>query len=166
MPRPTTKAELLAASTASHETLTRLLDSAPPDVLEAEFAFEDRDRCVRDVLGHLHEWHLMMLGWYRVGMGGERPAIPAAGHSWRTLPALNAEIWARCQERDLATTRAVLEESQAQVLALVAAHTDEELFTKRRYPWTGTTSLAAYLVSATCSHDEWAIRKLRRHLGR
>lgn len=51
------------------------------------------------------------------------------------------------------------------MVALVAAHTDDDLFTKRRYAWTGTTSLGAYLVSATCSHDEWAIRKLRRHLA-
>ena len=166
MPRPTTRSDLLTASAASHEALARLLDAAPPALLEAEFAFDDRDRCVRDVLGHLHEWNLMMLEWYRVGMTGAKPAIPAPGHTWRTLPTLNAEIWARCQERDLRTTRAAFEASRAQVTVLVSAHTDEELFTKRRYAWTGTTSLGAYLVSTTCSHDEWALRKLRRHLGR
>lgn len=79
MPRPTTKAELLTASAASHASLTRLLDTAPPALLEADFGFEDRDRCVRDVLGHLHEWHLMMLDWYRVGMGGASPRSPRRG---------------------------------------------------------------------------------------
>lgn len=166
MPRPTTGSDLLAAGVASHEALTRLIDAAPPDLLEAAFAFEDRDRCVRDVLGHLHEWNLLMLGWYEVGMAGQKPSIPAPGHTWRTLPALNAEVWARCQGRDLAETRAAFEESRARVVALMSAHTDEELFTKRRYAWTGSTSLGAYLVSTTCSHDEWALRKLRRHLGR
>ncbi len=165
MPRPTTKAELLDACAARHAALLRLLDGASPTLLAAPFAFDDRDRCVRDVLGHLHEWHLMMLDWYEVGMAGGRPSIPAPGYTWRTLPALNAEVWARCQERDLHATRTALEGSYAQVLALVAAHSDDELFTKRRYAWTGTTSLGAYLVSSTCSHDDWAIRKLRRHLA-
>lgn len=163
MPRPTTRDSLLAAAEGGHATLLALVDNLPPGAVDAEFAFEDRDRCVRDVLGHLHEWHLMMLRWYAEGMAGGRPAIPAEGHTWRTLPALNAEIWRRCQGADLEATRAALEESHGRVLDLIAAHTDEELFTRQRYPWTGTTSLGAYLVSATSSHDDWAMKKIRRH---
>ena len=47
-------------------------------------------------------------------------------------------------------------------MALVRAHDDEELFAKRRYPWTGSTSLGAYLVSSTSSHYDWALTKLRK----
>ncbi|GAA4627923.1 hypothetical protein BKA21_003401 [Cellulomonas oligotrophica] len=52
---------------------------------------------------------------------------------------------------------------------LIRRYSDEELFTKRRYPWTGTTSLGDYLVSATASHYAWALKKLRlaeRSIGR
>jgi hypothetical protein len=47
-------------------------------------------------------------------------------------------------------------------MALIEAHGDEELFTKKRYAWTGSTSLGAYLVSATSSHYDWATKKLRK----
>ena len=163
VPRPTTRQTLIDAAESGYSALLALVDTLPPGAADAGFAFEDRDRCVRDVLGHLHAWHLMMLRWYAEGMAGGRPAIPGEGYTWRTLPTLNAEIWSGCQDRDLAGTRADLDASHRRVLELVTAHTDEDLFTKRRYPWTGSTSLGAYLVSATSSHYDWAAKKLRRH---
>ncbi|MGO3678157.1 MAG: ClbS/DfsB family four-helix bundle protein, partial [Microbacteriaceae bacterium] len=32
------------------------------------------------------------------------------------------------------------------------------------FPWTGTTSLGSYCVSATSSHYDWAIKKIRAHI--
>jgi hypothetical protein len=37
----------------------------------------------------------------------------------------------------------------------------EELFTKKKYQWTGTTSLGAYLVSATSSHYDWGLKTIK-----
>lgn len=163
MPRPTTKTALLAASEAGLAALIGAIDALPVEAREAEFAFEDRDRQVRDVVWHLHVWHLMMLGWYADGMAGARPAIPAPGHTWATLPALNAEIWRGGQDVDLATTVSRLETTHRQLQALIEAHDDVELWEKRRYPWTGSTSLGAYLVSSTSSHYAWALKKIRQH---
>lgn len=163
MPRPTTKAELLAAGDDRYKALLGLIDRLPQGALDAEFGFEDRDRNVRDVLGHLHIWNLMMLDWYSEGMAGGRPAIPAPGHTWATLPALNAEIWQQCQATDLVTTRAELDASHRRLRELIEGHTDDELFTQKRYPWTGSTSLGSFLVSVTSSHYDWAAKKIRRH---
>ncbi|NTW40582.1 MAG: ClbS/DfsB family four-helix bundle protein [Cellulomonadaceae bacterium] len=162
MSRATTRDELLTSSTAGYAAVIDLVDRLPEDAREAAFPFEDRDRCVRDVLGHLHAWHVMALGWHDEGSRGLRPAIPAPGHTWRTLPALNQEIWARYQGVDLVTVRTDLDATHRALHDLISRHTDEELFTKRLYPWTGTTSLGAYLVSATASHYAWALKKLRR----
>jgi hypothetical protein len=46
-------------------------------------------------------------------------------------------------------------------MALIEKHTDEELFTKQKYKWTGTTSLGSYLVSATSSHYDWGIKQIK-----
>jgi hypothetical protein len=163
VPRPTTKVALLEAADHQYARLLALIDALPPEAREAEFGFEDRDRNVRDVVGHLHAWHLMLLGWYAEGMTGGKPAIPAPGHTWRTLPGLNAEIWRQCQDVDLEAALAGLATTHAQVRALIEAHTEDELWEKRRYGWTGSTSMGAYLVSATSSHYDWAVTKLRRH---
>jgi hypothetical protein len=163
MPRPATRNDLLEASAAGYARLTGLVDSLTPGQAEAEFPFEDRDRNVRDVLAHLHEWHLMLLGWYRVGTDGGKPAIPAEGYTWRSLPALNLAIQSRYQQVPLAEVRRLLEASHTDVQGLIAAQADPELFEKGRYGWTGTTSLGAYLVSSTSSHYDWACKKLRRY---
>lgn len=163
MPRPTDKRQLLDLEERNHRTLLDLVDSLTPEQQRGEFPVEDRDRCVRDVLAHLHEWHLMMLRWYRDGMAGTTPAVPAPGYTWRTLPDLNREIWARYQDVDLDQVRADLETSRADVRALIEQHTDEELFVKKHYPWTGSTSLGAYLISSTTSHDDWATKKLKAY---
>ena len=63
----------------------------------------------------------------------------------------------------LAAVQRLLDASHAEVQELIAAQSDPELFEKRRYRWTGTTSLGAYLVSSTSSHYDWALKKLRRY---
>jgi hypothetical protein len=62
----------------------------------------------------------------------------------------------------LEETRAALDQTHQNMMTLIETHTNEELFAKRRYRWTGSTSLGAYLVSATSSHYEWALKKLRK----
>ena len=103
-----------------------------------------------------------MLGWYEIGMRGEKPAIPAEGFSWRTTPALNDMLRARHRTTPLATALGELSESHRAIHGLIESHTDEQLFTKQYYPWTGSTSLGAYFVSSTSSHHEWARRKICR----
>lgn len=160
MPRPTTRDELLRASAAGLDQVWAAADALPPGTRWEDP--EDRDHDVRDVLAHLVEWQLMMLGWYTEGMAGGRPHTPATGHTWRTLPALNAEIWDRYQGTDEDVVRATLTQTHDRLMTIIASHSDAELFEKKRYPWTGTTSLGAYLVSATSSHYAWAVRTLRR----
>jgi hypothetical protein len=106
----------------------------------------------------------MMITWYEVGSSGGTPVIPAPGFTWRTLPELNEEIRLRLQGVDVASVRSDLEATHRRLMNIVAGHTDAELFTKSRYGWTGSTSLGAYLVSATSSHYAWAVKELRKGL--
>jgi hypothetical protein len=48
------------------------------------------------------------------------------------------------------------------VRALVERHEEADLFTKKRYAWTGSTSLGSYAVSCTSSHYTWASDLIRR----
>lgn len=161
MPRPTSKPELIAAAQAGYDKLVDRVGALGGNQ-EREFVFEDRDRNVRDVLAHLLEWHRMMRRWYDEGMAGRKPAIPGEGYSWQTLPALNQTIWQAAQDLSLTEVKAGLARSHADMMTIIDAHSEDELFTKKRYGWTGSTSLAAYLISATSSHYDWALTKLRK----
>lgn len=164
MARPTTKDSLLDACEREHHRLLALLQAMPESIREnadAQWPIQDRSRNPRDVLAHLHAWHLLMLGWYRAGMAGDRPPMPAAGFTWRQTPQLNDRIWEDHAGWSYPQAMQAYLESRERCLALIRAHTDEELFTKRRYPWTGSTSLGQYLVSATSSHDVWAVKTLK-----
>jgi hypothetical protein len=160
--RPTNKEALVQASDAGFRLLLAEVEAIPADARGTEFPFGGRDRTIRDVVCHLHEWHKLMMGWYEIGMRGGKPDIPDTGFTWRTTPDLNRELWAEHQATSLDVALRLLAQSHRDVQDLILRHTDEELFTKKRYAWTGTTSLGAYLVSSTSSHYDWGLKKIKK----
>jgi len=161
MPKPKTKTELLEAGQSGFKTLMELVNSYSTEEVETDFPKGTLNRNIRDVLTHLHQWHLFILDWYAVGMKGEKPNMPAEGYTWLTLPALNKKIWQDYQSMELETAKTLLNKSFKQAQALITKHTDEELFEKKNYKWTGSTSLAVYLISNTVSHYNWAIKLIK-----
>ncbi len=163
MPRPKNKQELLQLSHDNCEKLLSLVTGFSEDLLHREFNFDHRDRNVRDVLAHLHQWHLMMLEWHKVGMSGDKPDMPSTGYTWKTLPDLNKKIWEKYQDTTIEDVQRLFEQSYFEVRNIISKHSDAELFTKKFYKWTGTTSLGSYLISSTSSHYDWAMKLLRKH---
>lgn len=162
MARPTTKEELLHLSQANYKKLNDLIESISDP--NKEFPEGTMNRNIRDVLAHLHHWHLMMLNWYEVGMKGEKPEMPAKGYSWKDTPELNKEIWKKYQKVDFNETKSLFNDSYQDIQKIIEKHTNEELFEKKKYKWTGTTSLGSYLISATSSHYDWAIKLIKKIL--
>lgn len=159
MPRPTTKVDLLAAATDEFERLWTAVESVSPDDLVSPGACDEWS--VKDLLAHLYAWHEMALRWEREGAAGERPAIPADGYTFAETPALNAAIHERHRDDAWDDVVAKLRASHERVLRVIDTYGDEDLFTKRRYPWTKSTSVGAYFVSATSSHYAWASKLIR-----
>ncbi|MEZ4849145.1 MAG: ClbS/DfsB family four-helix bundle protein [Bacteroidia bacterium] len=162
MGRPTSKDGLLTVSQANYKKLNQLIDSLPAEEQIREFPPGTLNRNIRDVLGHLHHWHLMFLNWYEKGMKGEKPEMPAPGYTWKMTPQLNEWIWGQYRETDLSDVKKQLNQSYSKIQQIIKNHSDEELFEKKRYKWTGSTSLAAYLISATSSHYDWAFKLIKK----
>ncbi|MEL6106491.1 MAG: ClbS/DfsB family four-helix bundle protein [Planctomycetota bacterium] len=162
MPKPTNKLQLISASEDGYATLHAVIDSLSRECQRAEFPFQHRDRNIRDVLGHLHAWQEMFFLWHDIGMSGQKPEMPAAGYSWKTTPQLNRVIWERYQDMPLDLVRDKLHDTHSRLQSLIEGYGDDELFAKRRYAWTGSTSLGVYLISATSSHYQWAIKLIRK----
>ncbi len=162
MPRPKTKDELLELSETNFVLLNELVDSYSTKEQAAEFPKGTLNRNIRDVLAHLHHWHSMFMDWYAVGMKGEKPVMPAEGYTWKTVPELNRVIREKYKNVALNEARVHLNQSYQQVQKIIEKHSNEELFEKKRYKWTGSTSLGSYLVSATSSHYDWAYKLIKK----
>lgn len=164
MARPTDKAALLAKSQQNFDLLFDFIENRNESEQNKTFPPGTMNRNIRDVLGHLHHWQLMMLDWYAVGMAGQKPDIPSPGYTWKTVPELNHWIWEQYSHVGLSELKSKLKESHIIITEVIHKHTNEELFEKKRYPWTGTTSLGAYFVSATSSHYDWALKLMTKAL--
>lgn len=162
MPRPKTKDELIQLSNENFNRLNDYVDSFSTEDQLKEFPKGTMNRNISDVLAHLHHWHLMMMEWYTVGMKGEKPEMPAKGYTWKTTPELNRVIWEKYKDTDLKEARKLLTQSFKQLQKIITQHSNDELFEKKRYKWTGTTSLGSYLVSATSSHYDWAYKLIKK----
>lgn len=162
MPRPTTKQQLLAAMQSEHEALEQALAGLTPEQLTR--VSRATGWSIKDVLAHLWEWEQMCLGWYRAGLRGKEPAVPAEGFNWAQLPALNQQIFDKHHARPVADVLKAFRQSYRQMLKTATALSEADLFTLGRYAWTRQNTLGAYFVSATSSHYHWARKEIRKCL--
>ncbi len=90
--------------------------------------------------------------------------MPAKGYTWETLPDLNREIWKKYQDVNLTEAKEMLQTSFDSVQEIIEKNAEEDLFTKKKYRWTGSTLLVAYLISATSSHYHWAYKLMKKFI--
>ena len=173
MARPKTKENLMIAAKENFEKLNTLISKMSDKELTTPFDFSKdekkkeahwkRDKNLRDVLIHLYEWHQLILNWVESNQKGEeKPFIPQP-YNWRTYGDMNVEFWKKHQNTSLEDATRALEKSHKDVLELAEKFTNEELFSKKVYKWVGGSTLGSYFVSATSSHYDWAIKKLKAH---
>ena len=162
MSRPTNKKDLLDQSQKNYNDLVAFIHLMSDEEKNREFPAGTMNRNIRDVLAHLHQWQVLMKEWYDTSMKGQKPDLPAKGYTWKTTHDLNRKIREDYKDTDLSEVLKMLKDSFAAIREIISRHTDEELFEKKKYKWTGTTSLGAYLVSATSSHYSWALQLIRK----
>ena len=173
MARPQTKENLMIAAKENFEKLNTLISKMSDKELTTPFDFSKdekkkeahwkRDKNLRDVLIHLYEWHQLILNWVESNQKGEeKPFIPQP-YNWRTYGDMNVEFWKKHQNTSLEDATKALQKSHKEVSELAEKFTNEELFSKKVYKWVGGSTLGSYFVSATSSHYDWAIKKLKAH---
>lgn len=162
MSRPKSKTELIELSKRNFERLSHFCDALSPEEQEMDFPEGTLNRNIRDVIAHLNHWNLLFLNWYEIGMAGGSPDMPASGYTWRTIPELNRVIRKMYSNEKLIDVRKSLKKSFGQLQEIISKHSDQELFEKMKYKWTGTTSLGSYLISVSSSHYDWAYKLIKK----
>lgn len=174
MSRATTKPDLIKAATEQFEKMWKLIDSLTDDERTAIFNFGDnfnkkeahwkRDKNMRDVLVHLYEWHQLLLNWVEANQNGEaKPFLPEP-YNWKIYGQMNVEFWKKHQSTSYEDSKRMLLNSHKKVIDMIEKFSNEELFKGKHFAWTGTSTLGAYCVSATSSHYDWAMKKIKAHV--
>jgi hypothetical protein len=174
MSRPTTKSELIETANEQFNKMWKLIESMSEDAQHATFNFSEdpkkkeahwkRDQNLRDVLTHLYEWHQLLLNWVNANQSGrEMPFLPAP-YNWKTYGGMNVEFWEKHQNTHYDKAQEMLLESHSKVMTLIETFSNEELFVKGSFSWTGGSTLGSYCVSATASHYDWAMKKIKQHI--
>ena len=174
MARATTKADLVTSANGQFEKMWKLINYMSDEQQNATFGKEmatagkeahwSRDKNLRDILVHLYEWHLLLLNWIKDNSSGEHKPFLPEPYNWKTYPTMNVEFWKKHQHTQLTEAKAKLKESHKDVMSLIETLSNEQLFAKGVFDWTGTSTLGAYCVSATASHYDWAIKKIKVHI--
>lgn len=173
MARPKTKDELLEAAQLNYDKLLKLIDSMTEIELDTEFDFSadtkkkeahwGRDKNVRDILIHLHEWHNLMLEWVANNMASVRKPFLMEGYNWKTYGEMNIVFWKRNQEVSFDTALEQLKESHKKIMDTIQTMSNDELFQKNVYDWVGGSTIGSYFISVTSSHYDWAMKKIKAH---
>ncbi len=153
------KEMLLLHSEENFKRLLEIIESVPTRKRSLSIETDERDKNFRDVFMHLYEWHAMLERWYREGMDGDIPTMPAPGYKWRTLHLLNRQIWENYQDVTINQALKKLKLSHERIMQLIQSHTNEEIITKKYYKWTKTSNLYSYFAANTANHYMWAINK-------
>jgi len=171
--RPTSKKDLLSLAVSNWEKMNMLILEMNEKELTISFDFSKdekkkeahwrRDKNLRDILIHLYEWHMLVINWVCKNKEGiDAPFFPHP-YNWKTYGELNVEFWKKHQNTSLEEATNLLNTSHKEILNLIEIFNDDELFSHNVYSWVGGSTLGGYFVSATSSHYDWAIKKLKAH---
>ena len=164
MPRPTTKADLIQAANDQFAKLWTLIGEMSDEEKSADIVPNERDKNVRDILVHLYEWHCLLLNWIRSNTNRNPAPFLPVPYNWKTYPQMNVVFWEKHQNTSYTDAETMLKKTHKEVLALIETFSNEALFSKGTFDWTGTTTLGSYCVSATSSHYDWAIKDIKKAL--
>ena len=172
MANPKNKQELLASMADGYAKLCEQIGKMSDEAAAATFAVAtdpkkcgvrwQYDRCLRDLLIHLHEWQVLMREFVQNIRGGHpRDYLPDEYR--RNYHEMDKMLVEKHQDTPLAEAKRLLQQTHDEMLSLADSFNEEELFTKGYYKNTYTTSMAAYFLSVTTSPYGQAAKLLKTH---
>lgn len=172
MPQPQDKQTLMASAQVDFEALMAAIEAADAETLNTPFVVSDKPaKCatfqqgadVKDLLVHALEWQRLQSAFVdNIRKGTPKDFIPDPYRKdYKEMDRVNFE---KHRSTTLDSAMAMLRESHAEMLRLMETFSEEELFGKKVFKVTYTTTMAAYFVSVTCSPYAQSLKKLKSHL--
>lgn len=175
MSRAKTKIELIESANVQFEKMLQLIDSISKKDQLAIFNYDDlvknkkeahwkRDKNIRDLLIHLYEWHQLFINWVKSNQSGVTSSFLPKPYNWKTYGDMNVSFWEKHQNTNYVDSINMVKGSHNDVVKTIDGFSNEDLFSKGVYSWTGGSTLGQYCVSVTSSHYDWAISKIKLYI--
>ena len=172
MANPITKPELLESMADGYAKLCDQIAKLSGEEAARPFDFAadpkkcgvrwQYDRCLRDLLIHLHEWQVLMREFVQnIRDGHPRDYLPDEYR--RNYHEMDKMLVEKHQSTSLEEAKRLLQQTHEEMLRLAESFSEEELFTKGYYKNTYTTSMAAYFMSVATSPYGQAMKLLKTH---
>ncbi len=157
------KQEFVDRIEREHACFVELSKTLPRDLMTKPGAWGE-DWNIKDLFAHLTEWEQMFLIWYRDGLAGIQPDMPATGYKWNETRRLNNDIWKKYKSKSWKRVSEDFDASYDEVHALALSLSEKELLSTGIFAWTTKYPLTTYFGANTCSHYSVATKILRRWL--
>ena len=172
MPQPQDKQSLIASAQSDYEALIGAIETADAEALSTPFLPSDKPaKCttfqqgndVKDLLVHALEWQRLQSAFVaNIRKGEPRDFIPEPYRkNYKEMDQVNFE---KHRSTSLESAIAMLKESHVEMMRLIESFSEEELFGKKVFRVTYTTTMAAYFMSVTCQPYTQSLKKLKSHL--
>lgn len=172
MPQPQDKSSLLEQAQQSYSTLMDLITSTESKPLETDFEpLPASTKCttfaqgnnLRDLLAHAYEWQQLQSAFVaNIRNGQPQDFIPDPYR--KNYKEMDQANWQRHQSTPLDKSIALLQGSHKEMIDLMETFTQDELFGKKVFKVTYTTTMAAYFISVTISPYTQILKRLKSHL--
>ena len=172
MAYPLNKQDLRASVQEDFNALMSAIDAAEPDVLTLPFVIGDKPtKCatfqqgtnVKDLLVHILEWQRLQSTFVEnIRKGTPKDFIPEPYRKdYKEMDRINFE---KHSATSLESALMMLRASHEEMIRLMDSFSEEELFGKKVFKVTYTTTMAAYFASVTSSPYTQSLKKLKSHL--
>lgn len=167
-----TKAELHDEIVRTYNELSTLIEATEASVLTSDFApakvaakcttFEQGNN-MRDILMHIFDWQRMQADFVgNIRSGQPKDFIPEPYRKdYKELERINFE---KAQAVPFDEAWSKLKASHEEMLTLLDGFTDEELFAKKVFKVTYTTTMGCYFMCCTTQPYGKAVKKLKAHI--
>ncbi|WP_225049336.1 ClbS/DfsB family four-helix bundle protein [Lacticaseibacillus kribbianus] len=162
MAKPQTRQDLILSTYRHHDRLVAQVDALTAAQQATPFAFKGRDRNLRDVFVQLAAWEHLYLDWSTANLAGTAKRLLPKPYTWHTTGQLSRKIQAAHAETSLSDARQDFESAYDTLMDQFDALSNEQLFLRGFYPWTGSLALGEYATLVSASHFAWASKVVAR----
>lgn len=155
MAKPASKAKLLSEIKTRHKRLKEKIAGISPDIMLKPKTVGAWS--VKDTIAHITAWERMFLTWYNDGLAGKKIDLPK-----ETLGVINRRIFEKNLSRDLDDVLNDFAVTYRQILSTIESLSEEDIFTRGKFTWTGNKKLFAYIWANTAGHYAEHLTAIKR----